>query len=410
MKKLIISTAMSLLFVGGAFAQNCLASFTHTANAAVATFTNTSSASGSMNGSTFYNWNFDDGTSSSTFSPTHTYNASGLYVVCLNVYYVDSAAGISCSDNYCDTVAITVGSGGNPISCSANFYSWLDTSAAPMTMVFGAYQQPTATSTTTYSWDYGDGSNSVTGSYWHSYTYAQAGTYIACLTITVQDSGQSCTDTYCDSVVVVNSTPPVPTWCHASFYVDSSATNSTGIFIYNNSTPVNSGANYTSYFWDFGDGNSSNLAYPVHQYATSGLYNLCLTITSINNSTGDTCTDTYCHILGVDSLGNVFYKTNGPGFDLNVLDPASIGLNEDLLSDVQLFPNPSNGQVTIDLGNQIDGELTWSLYDLKGMNLGNGEINESSTKLDLSNLDAGIYLLNVSNGTAISNHKLQIIK
>ena len=408
MKKLITSTVLSLLFTAGAFAQNCFSNFTHTTSGSTASFTNTSTTTTTPNGSTSYYWDFGDGTNSSSVSPNHAYNAPGLYVVCLNVYFADSAANIFCSDNYCDSVLVSQGNP-NPLSCDASFYSWLDTSAAPMTMVFGAYNSGSATATTTYSWDYGDGNNAVSSNFWHSYTYAQAGTYIACLTITVQDSGQTCTDTQCDTVVVVNNSNPVPTWCNASFYIDSSATNSAGIFIYNNSTPASSGASYTSYFWDFGDGNSSTLAYPTHQYASSGLYNLCLSIVSING-VGDTCMDTYCHTVGVDSLGNVYYKTNGPGFSLNVLDPATVGLNEELLSGVELFPNPSNGVVTIDLGNQIEGELTWSLFDLKGMNLGNGEVNSSSTKIDLSRLDAGIYLLNVSNGTAISNHKLQIVK
>lgn len=408
MKKLITSTVLSLLFTAGAFAQNCVSSFSHFTSGATASFTNNSTTTTTPNGSTFYNWDFGDGNYSSSFSPLHNYTSSGLYVVCLNVYFVDSGANIFCSDNYCDTVAISIGNP-NPLSCDASFYSWLDTSAAPMTMTFGAYNSGPATAVTTYSWDYGDGSTSVTSNFWHQYTYAQAGTYVACLTITVQDSGQTCTDTQCDTVIVTNSAPPVPTWCNASFYIDSSATNSTGIFIYNNSTPVSSGATYTSYFWDFGDGNTSNLAYPTHQYASSGLYNLCLSIVSIN-AIGDTCMDTYCHTVGVDSLGNVYYKTNGPGFSLNVLDPASIGLNEELLSGVELYPNPSNGEVTIDLGNQIEGNLTWSLYDLKGMNLGNGEANSTITKLDLSELEAGIYLLNVSNGKAVSNHKIQIVK
>lgn len=409
MKKLITSAVLSLLFTAGAYAQNCVSSFGNVINGSTVTFTNSSTTTTTMNGSVYYNWNFGDGATSSATNPTHSYTSSGLYLVCLNVYFVDSAAGLSCSDNYCDSVFITVNNP-NPLNCSANFYSWLDTSAVSMTMVFGAYTPGPTTGTTTYSWDYGDGNNSVQSNFWHQYTYAQPGVYTACLTITVVDSGQTCTDTYCDSVVVVNTAPPVPTWCNASFYVDSSSTNAAGIFIYNNSTPVTSGSASTSYYWDFGDGNSSNQAYPTHQYASSGLYNLCLTIVSINYSTNDTCIDTHCHTVGVDSLGNVYYKTNGPGFDLNVLDPASIGLNEDALANVQLYPNPTNGELSIDLGNQIDGDLTWSLYDLKGMNLGNGELNEVSTKIDLSKLNSGIYLLNVSNGVEVSQHKVQILK
>tara|TARA_R110002072_G_scaffold63882_13_gene158585 strand:+ start:399 stop:1628 length:1230 start_codon:yes stop_codon:yes gene_type:complete len=409
MKKLIISTIFSLLFTAGAMAQNCLSSYTSSINGSAVSFTNTSTTTTTPGGSVYYYWNFDDGNTSTATNPNHTYNAAGTYVVCLNVYFADSAANLFCSDNYCDTIVIA--GGGNPVSCSANFYSWLDTSAAPLTMTFGAYQQGTASATTTYSWDYGDGNNSVTSNFWHQYTYSQPGTYVACLTISVVNpGGQACTDSYCDTVYVPNNNPVIPSWCNASFYVDSSATNSTGFFIYNNSSPLTSSSISTSYYWDFGDGNSSTQAYPVHQYASSGIYNLCLTIVSVDYSTLDTCMDTYCHTIGVDSLGNVYYKTNGPGFVLNVLDPATIGLNENILSNLDLYPNPSNGEINLDLGTKFEGELEWSVFDLKGMELANGQISQASSKLDLSELNTGIYLINLSDGEKVYQHKLQIIK
>jgi hypothetical protein len=54
----------------------------------------------------------------------------------------------------------------------------------------------------------------------------------------------------------------------------------------------NSTENPDSWFWDFGDGNSSVEQDPVHVYPLDGIYNVCLTITT--NYPDSTCTKTLC--------------------------------------------------------------------------------------------------------------------
>lgn len=258
-----------------------------------------------------------------------------------------------------------------------------------------------------YDWYFGDGNSSTVKDPVH--TYAASGTYGVCMLVAMVDSnGQwSCYDSIC-ATVVVGGIVPNPLNCTASYWVDSTSSNASGINIYNNSTPVASGSASVSYMWDFGDGNSSTLQYPSHQYASSGMYNVCLTI--FVTDSGQTCTDTFCHTLGVDSLGNVFYKTNGPGFSLNVFDPATVGLNENTLAQVSLFPNPATENVTIDLGASVDGNVNWSIYDLKGAKLATGEISEMRSDISLAELNNGVYLLTIENGASVSNHRLQVVK
>ena len=57
--------------------------------------------------------------------------------------------------------------------------------------------------------------------------------------------------------------------------------------------------NATSYSWDFGDGNTSSSQSPFHSFASSGTYNVCLTITT------GTCTDTYCSNITVSSTFDI---------------------------------------------------------------------------------------------------------
>ncbi len=49
-----------------------------------------------------YAWNFGDGATSNTQYPTHTYNNTGSYAVCLTITTGDS----SCTQTYCDTVEV----------------------------------------------------------------------------------------------------------------------------------------------------------------------------------------------------------------------------------------------------------------------------------------------------------------
>jgi len=52
--------------------------------------------------------------------------------------------------------------------------------------------------------------------------------------------------------------------------------------------------NYSvSYFWDFGDGNTSTLQNPSHTYS-NGLYSPCLTVTYFDSVIMNSCTSIYC--------------------------------------------------------------------------------------------------------------------
>jgi hypothetical protein len=48
-----------------------------------------------------------------------------------------------------------------------------------------------------------------------------------------------------------------------------------------------------SWYWDFGDGQTSTLQNPSHTYAIAGTYKVCLTITAVSTS-GETCCDQVC--------------------------------------------------------------------------------------------------------------------
>jgi len=81
---------------------------------------------------------------------------------------------------------------------------------------------------------------------------------------------------------------------------------------FNDTSSANS--TITSYFWTFGDGDSSTVTNPTHTYSNSGRYKVCLTIESALR-----CTDTFCdsvqvtapctadYTYTVDTLNNVSF-------------------------------------------------------------------------------------------------------
>ncbi|RLD82385.1 MAG: hypothetical protein DRJ15_01690 [Bacteroidetes bacterium] len=175
--------------------------------------------------------------------------------------------------------------------CQADFY-YIDDSLANLTVQF--FDQSTSVNPiTSWSWSFGDGTGS--GEQYPVHTYGSAGTYNVCLTIESEYAGAMCTDTYCMDVVVQNGGGND---CFADFYytIDSVGGDYTVIHFYDLSTPLGS---IDSWYWDFGDGNTSTEQNPVHAYNISGYADVCLTITSDSGS----CTSTECMIVQLPGGG-----------------------------------------------------------------------------------------------------------
>lgn len=74
-----------------------------------------------------------------------------------------------------------------------------------------------------------------------------------------------------------------------------------------------SAGNINSWHWDFGDGNTSSQQNPTHQYDTPGTYNICLTVSDLNDPFN--CSDQVCQsvtTLTYFSLGGLVYAGEYP--------------------------------------------------------------------------------------------------
>lgn len=78
-------------------------------------------------------------------------------------------------------------------------------------------------------------------------------------------------------------------------------------------------------------------------------------------------------------------------------------------NDIQIYPNPNNGIFTITMQNEEQASV--EVFDVNGRLVYKTSIDEEKTELKLSNIEAGIYLLQITTkSSATTKHKIVIMK
>jgi PKD repeat protein len=131
----------------------------------------------------------------------------------------------------------------------------------------------------------------------------------------------------------------------------------------------------STFSWTFGDGSTSAIENPTHTYATPGTYDVTLVVTNAGG-----CSDT---------IVNSIVVTNTSSINEN-----------DLLSKLNVFPNPSNGLFNVQF-NSTDASTKLTVLNLLGEVILKKELVQTAngnydTQIDLSNYPNGIYLINIS--------------
>jgi len=129
--------------------------------------------------------------------------------------------------------------------------------------------------------------------------------------------------------------------------------------------------------WNFGDGGGSQFQNPVKTFASNGTFHVCLVASNSFGSSSQVCKDV---------------TTTG------------VGINElELEQQISMFPNPTNGKVTITLEGQVTPELTVSVYNLLGETMVGPvkyKAGTTSMQLDLSNVASGVYMVKIQSDKA----------
>lgn len=243
-------------------ANPCYVNFTHADSCSTIHFT-----SQSLSANCSYSWNFGDGNFSVLPNPIHTYASSGNYNVCL----IATDTILNCVDTACQTVTPHVMIG-TPVF-SANNISY-----SPNVVEFnGSFSD----STTEWLWNFGDGQTASTIDSTTQHTFSNC-IYTTC--VQVHDQFNCYSPIYCDTIIACELIHS----CTADF----SFNDSCGEVQFTN---LSTSLSNLTYQWNFGDFNIDSVLNPMHEYAVSSNFNVCLTVTDSVNQ----CINTYCDTIPV---------------------------------------------------------------------------------------------------------------
>jgi PKD repeat protein len=294
-----------------------------------------------------WRWTFGESYSGSKDSsvlknPTHKYDTAGVYNVKM---VVENRFG--CKDSILKTTRvyeIPIAKFNHSVACSGNPTYFTDTTSIADTAAI-----------VKWNWDFGEATSQKDTSMIQDpiHRYKTDGDYIVRLIVKDQ---HGCFDTV-DSTVTVHVTPV------SSFTFTDNVNNMTGKLLFNNKS---TGAE--TYFWDFGNGQTSTDENPVISYANDGTY-----LISLISSNSFNCTDTtyyqYEFIFKGLYIPNAFAPSSLTS-GANVFAPIGINLKQ---FKIEVFDNWGNmvwSSVALDgLGRPTE---SWDGMDINGNLLPSG--------------------------------------
>lgn len=128
--------------------------------------------------------------------------------------------------------------------------------------------------------------------------------------------------------------------------------------------------NPSIWFWDFGDGNTSTLQNPSHYYINPGSYTVTLIV---------------CNCVACDTTTYV----------LTILPD---GINEWQLTPFSIYPVPSTGETTVQLGEGVDpASITIGITDVTGRVVQSVKPTSNTTVIHRNGMSNGTYFVHLFN-------------
>ncbi|MGS0528289.1 PKD domain-containing protein [Zobellia nedashkovskayae] len=234
-------------------------------------FTGSNSSDPDSGDTLSYLWDFGDGSTSTQENPSHEF-AAGTYDVVLTV--TDDAS--QPRSNSATAIRIEAGIA-NRIPVAVSSADAINGNA-PLTVKFtGSTSSDPDDDDLSYSWNFGDGSTSISEDPTHE--FSAAGTYEVVLTVT--DNGSPVLSNAATAITIevdqANQIPIAIALADITSGVGPLTVKFTG------STSSNPDDDSLSYFWDFGDGGTSTSDDPTHKFSAADTYNVVLTVTDDGN-------------------------------------------------------------------------------------------------------------------------------
>lgn len=207
----------------------------------------------------FWSYEFGDGNTGNSSNPSHNYPSAGEYDVNLEIIDI-----YGCSNSATHSLNVFE----NP---QADFIYDLSCQSSPTQFTdLSTINSPTAT-INQWSWNFGDGSSSVSQNPSHNYPPTSVTNYNVNLEVSTTEG---CTHNISKPIEVL----PSP---HANFsFQAQNGTLCPGAEIEFNDLSSSIGFEITSWYWNFGDSEFSTSSNPIHEYNSPGSYNITLTVTN----------------------------------------------------------------------------------------------------------------------------------
>lgn len=289
-----------------------------------------------------YKWFFGDETSSVKKSPAHMYDTPGTYKVTLIV--ISEAQGKDTTSQNITVYPNPVPDFKAPDVCDGHTTEFINNSF----IAFG--------NISSYTWDFGDGTNSIQES--PTRQYLNPGEYQVSLTAV---SDKNCVADTQHTAIVRKS--PI-----ADFKVENEC-HGDAIQIRNESS---SDEGSLTYYWEFGDGKNSVRTEPGHTYSQPGEYPIDLTVTSTYN-----CVDSLTRYVRIYQLPDV-----QAGNDTTTSRGFAVELNG---SGAEIYDwSPAKSLDNPILKNPMARPMETTLYTLRGED-SHGCENRDSVKIEVLN-------------------------
>lgn len=235
----------------------------------------------------------------------------------------------------------------------------------------------TSTFSVSYFWDFGDGNTSTLQNPTH--IYANGGSHIVKFKITTP----FCSDSVIQSVNVSG----IPCTANSNFSTVPTATAHVW-----NVVPVYPW-NITAAKWNWGDGHVTDSLYTSHYYATTGMYNICLSVTVSCGDTSTTCTTYSVYRASEEAKWALVY----------VIAPQLVSGLSNIKNDGQPFwdiiPNPNAGNFKLKSNTPVTEPVRFIITDLSGRILREQMLEPDESIISAGDLNSGIYFVTLETGT-----------